>query len=48
MSQRKDGIILSQRAYPLKILEESGMLEANATDTSMEARAVFRKTSKRD
>ena len=48
MSQRKDGIILSQRAYALKTLEESGMLEANATDTPMEARAVFRQTSKRD
>ena len=41
VSQRKDGIILSQRAYALKILEESGMLEANATDTPMEARAVL-------
>ena len=48
MSRRNDGIILSQRAYALKILEDSGMLEANATDTPMEARAVFRQTSKRD
>ena len=48
VSQRKGGIILSQKAYALKILDESGMLEANASDTPMEARFVFRKTSKRD
>ena len=48
VSQRKDGIILRQRAYALKILEESGMLEENATHTPVEARVVIPQTSNRD
>ena len=48
VSQRKDRIISSQRAYALKILEESDMMEANATHTLKEERVVFRQTSRRD
>ena len=45
MTQESGKILLSQRCYALRILEQSGMSECNSTHTLLESRCKFGKES---
>ena len=44
-TQESGKILLSQRSYALRILEQSGISECNTTHTPLESRCKFRKES---